>query len=206
MTKKIGIFGGTFDPVHSGHMELARQAANELGLDKLILVPARLQPFKLDKKTASGSDRVEMLRLAVKEWHVEDRFEVSDVELKRDGISYTIDTLRAFQALYPEAEIYFIIGTDAFLMMDKWKSAEEICANYFVAVGMRPGCEENGLSECIDRMKGVYNTKGIIRLHNAQVDISSTELRDGTGPAADLPDSLIPDSVERYIKEHGLYK
>ena len=200
---KIGIFGGTFDPVHCGHVGLAVQAIERLNLDKVIFVPAKLQPFKVGQEIMYGEERIKMLKMAIDELAKDAPIEISDIELYREGLSYTIDTLNAFREIYPEAKIYFILGTDALLKINKWKSAEELLTKFSLAVGMRPGYKNEALDECIDEIRKVYNTD-ITKLNNEQIDISSTVLRT-VSSGKELKDGVVPESVERYIEENGLY-
>ena len=200
--KKIGIFGGTFDPVHLGHVNLAMDARREAGLDKVIFIPAKLQPFKLDRRIASGKDRLAMLEEAVGDI---EGLEVSSFELDSEGISYTYLTIRGMrEILGDEAKLYFILGTDSFLKIEKWKNAEELLEGCSYIVGVRPGYRDEELDQCIDRVRHDHNTR-VIKLHNVQFDISSTEIRDRIDSGNSCSD-LIPDKVERYIKANGLYK
>lgn len=200
--KKVGIFGGTFDPVHWGHIGLAKDAAEQAGLAQVIFVPARLQPFKLDKKITSGMDRFHMLKIATEDM---ENLAVSSYELDTDGISYTYLTMRAMRDLYgADTKLYFITGTDSFLKIETWKNAEELLSNYAYIVGVRPGYRQEELETCIDRITRHYHTE-VKNIANIQVDVSSTEIRkllEAGGKAA----ALIPAGVERYIKAHGLYR
>lgn len=200
--KKVGIFGGTFDPVHWGHIGLAKDAAEQAGLAQVIFVPARLQPFKLDKKITSGADRLHMLKIATADVK---NLEVSSYELDAGGISYTYLTMRAMRNLYgADTKLYFITGTDSFLKIETWKNASELLSNYAYIVGVRPGYRQEELEACIDRIKRSYHTE-VRNIANVQVDISSTEIRkllEAGGQAA----ALIPAGVERYIKKNGLYR
>ena len=200
--KKIGIFGGTFDPVHLGHVGLARDALEQAELAEVVFVPARLQPFKLHKETAPGRDRLAMLRLALEDFP---EFQVSSCEMDAPEISYTYLTMRRLQGAYgKDCRLYFLTGTDTFLKIELWREAAELLRNYSFLIGTRPGCMQHQLQACIERISGVYNTDVQV-ICNRQMDISSTSirqrLREGA-PAADL----IPEKVERYIKEHGLYR
>ena len=109
---KIGILGGTFDPVHYGHLSIAKQAIEELDLDQLFIVPAKLQPFKLDQQVTVGEHRVEMLKLA---FNAFEKVIISEYELNKNQVSYTINTLNAFRKEYPDSELWFLLGTDSFL-------------------------------------------------------------------------------------------
>lgn len=194
--EKIGILGGTFDPIHNGHITLAKESQNQAGLAKVIFVPARVQPFKMDKTVTEPEHRLAMLKLAIDNI---DGFEISDCELSSPDISYTFQTLRVMKKLYPEAELYFITGTDALLKIKLWKNAEEILTQYNFIVGNRPGYKEEALSLCIAELQRVYNTN-IIKIDGQLPQISSTEVR------AELKKGFIPEAVERYIKEHEFYK
>ena len=198
---KIGIFGGSFDPVHLGHEALAEDACDQAGLSEVIMVPARIQPFKQDKKTVSGEDRFRMLALVAGK---SDRITVSRYELQNEGVSYTYLTLRAMQERNPDAELYFICGADSFLKLDTWMHAEELLHNYSYIIGARPGYLEEEVQACIERLHREYGTKAI-RVNNKQLNISSTEIRERLATGADVSDLVSPE-VERYIKEHELYR
>lgn len=199
--KKIGIFGGSFDPVHNGHVKLALQAREEAGLDRLIFVPARLQPFKLGKKVAEGSLRVEMLRLALREY-VE--LEVSEYELNRDEISYTVTTLNHFREVYGEdTEIFFLTGTDSFIKIHTWMRADEILSNYSLIVGSRPGYLEKELYEQKSFLEDKYGIN-IVIINNEKVDVSSTEIRERAAKGESLS-GLVDQEVEEYIRANRIY-
>lgn len=201
--KRIGILGGTFDPIHNGHIDLAEDAREQAGLEKVILIPARLQPFKLDKRVTAGKHRLEMARLAVSS---KKGLEVSDYEMRQDRISYTYKTLRAMaeeEHLETSSCLYFITGTDAFLKVSTWNHAEEMLRTYSFAVGSRPGYRDAELDQCIEHLKTVYNTD-IVKIQNRKRDISATEIRHRLESGKSLS-GLVPAAVERYIEEHGLY-
>lgn len=199
--EKIGIFGGSFDPVHFGHIYLAEDAARMGVLEKVLFVPARVQPFKTGAETADGKDRFEMLKLAVESI---DKFEVSSYELDSDEISYTYLTLRAMRKKYgSDTELCFIVGTDSFLSIEKWKNSDEILRDYSIIVGGRPGYRSRELSFCIDRLIRNYDAR-IIKIENKQHDISSTEVRRRIRAGISAKD-LIPEKVEEYIRQKGLY-
>ncbi|MGN0704947.1 MAG: nicotinate-nucleotide adenylyltransferase [Lentihominibacter sp.] len=200
--KRTGIFGGTFDPVHLGHIGLAQDAMEQAGLDKVIFIPAAHQPFKLDRETASGEHRLEMLKLALKDIA---GLEISEYELEEKGISYTYLTMRAMRRMMGEdTRLYFITGTDSFLKIEQWKNSSELLREFSYIIGTRPGYRQEELDECVSRIRNRYGTE-IIFLNNTQLDISSTEIRERLEQGVPAGD-LIPAEVERYITEHGLYR
>ncbi len=199
--KRIGILGGTFDPVHCGHIHLAEDAMKQGNLDEVVFIPAGLQPFKLLKKITSGEDRLTMLKLATEDMP---GFTVSSYELDAEGVSYTYLTLRALQKKYgPNARLYFITGTDAFLAIELWMNAAELLQNYSFLIGTRPGYKEEELTECIARVREKFHTE-VININNTKFDISSTEIREKI-QRGESADGLLPEKVEAYIREKGLY-
>lgn len=200
--RKVGVLGGTFDPIHLGHVHLALDAMKEMSLDKVLFIPARIQPFKQAKKTASGRDRLAMVEAAIAGIK---GLESSSLELDAEGVSYTYLTIRRLRERFgEECRMYFITGTDAFLKIEKWRNAEELLRSCGYLVGTRPGYRQRELEECISRVKSRYGTE-VRNLHNSRFDISSTEVRarlEGGGDCSDL----IPESVERYIRANGLYR
>lgn len=200
--KKIGILGGTFDPVHLGHINLAIDAKAQAGLDKVIFVPAKLQPFKLDKEVTAGEHRLAMIKEAIDGI---DGLEVSPYELEAEGISYTYLTVRAMKKRFgKDARLYFITGTDSFLKIETWKNAEELIRSCSYIIGTRPGYRKQELDICIERIRRDYNTE-VINIDNTQFDISSTEIRKRLESGLPCSD-LIPEKTERYITANGLYK
>lgn len=133
---KIGILGGTFNPIHIGHLILAEEAREKLGLDKVIFVPAYLPPHKDNSDIAQASSRFEMANLAI---NGNEYFSVSDIEIKRNGRSYTIDTLREFKKAYPQDDLFFIIGSDLLTYLDEWKDLKEIIKMVKFVAATRPG-------------------------------------------------------------------
>lgn len=200
--ERIGIFGGTFDPVHIGHINLASDAMREAELDRVIFIPAKLQPFKLDQKVSSGNDRMAMLHEALDKV---EGMEASSYELDSDGISYTYLTMRAMKKIFgQEAKLYFIMGSDSFIKIESWKNADELLHECSYIIGIRPGYDHAELDKCIENIRSRYGTE-VIRLDNVRFDISSTDIRRRLDSGASC-DDLIPKSVERYINDNGLYK
>lgn len=199
--KKIGIIGGTFDPVHYGHLILAEQARVEASLDQVIFIPAMVQPFKLNVKTADGDCRYSMLLEAV---NGNPYFSVSRRELDSSDISYTINTLRACKDEYgADTELYFISGTDAFLNLEKWFAAEELLTNFCFVIGTRPGYKEQELKLMLNRIRENFGTT-VIEINNSEVEISSTDIKKRIKEGKSIK-YLLPSGVEEYIYHNKLY-
>ncbi|MFT3782928.1 MAG: nicotinate-nucleotide adenylyltransferase [Nibricoccus sp.] len=190
---KIGFLGGSFDPVHFGHLIAAQDALEQYQLDKLVLVPAAQAPLKPNDVQSSSADRFEMLRVAT-EW--DHRFEISDFELKKGGVSYTIESVRYFRAVYPNDRLFWIIGGDQLPKMHLWRDIEELARLIEFIFLERPG----------HPIKAVPPISGL-RLHRCDghlVEISSTELRDRIRRGLSL-DYFVPHKAIVYIKEKRLY-
>ncbi len=197
---KIGIFGGTFDPVHNGHIALAKSAIKQVPFDKLIVVPARIQPFKVHQDVTSGEHRENMLKLAFKDVP---EAEVSSYELKKKGISYTVDTMNYFKNKYPNDSVCFVMGTDAFLKILDWKNSEDLLKEYPFVIGGRPGYNEKDLKEVAKEVVERYGTT-LFFLDNDLVKQESTQIRNGAVKEGNLGSS-VPKNVEEYILANGLY-
>ena len=198
---RIGVLGGTFDPVHLAHVTLGKAAIDELELNKLIVMPARVQPFKQGKRTAENVHRKTMVKLAFMDC---DKAEVSDYEMERNAISYSINTLTHLKKEYPDNEIFFICGTDSFIEMDKWYRGSEILSDFSLAVSVRPGYREDELNEKIKDYRQRYKSH-IIKINADMPPISSSKVRDKIS-AKETISGMVPPQVERYIKENDLYK
>jgi nicotinate-nucleotide adenylyltransferase len=182
---RIGVFGGTFDPVHVGHLAIANAALDELGLDRVYFVPARRSPLKHDGPIASADDRLAMLNAAIAD---ENRFRVSRAEVDREGPSFTVDTL---ESLRSEGELFLILGSDAYADFDRWREPERIRELATVVLAARPGAP---------------NAPAGMRMLDAPLmDISSRELRARAARGRSLR-YLVPEAVLRYIEEHRLYR
>ena len=197
---KIGIYGGTFNPIHTGHIHAAKQAKEFLGLDKLLMIPDRIAPHKeIPSGSPTPAQRMDMLRLAVEG---EPGIEVSDIELKREGKSYTYLTVEAIRELYPDAEIYLLMGTDMFLTFHTWVNPERITAHATLAVMYRG---EKGEAEKIEARKLEMEADGVrvVPVKNDTINISSTQLRRLI--AFRCASEFLPRGVGDYILENGLY-
>lgn len=204
---KIGVYGGTFNPPHLGHLTAARAVFDLLKLDKLLLVPAGMPPHKaLPEGSPTPEQRLEMTRLAGEQLGLGDRVEVLDLELRREGKSYTADTLAQLRQLYPEAELWLLMGTDMFLTLQTWHAPEEILAQAGIAAfGRTEEDTEELFSVQRDYLYRTYPGARIFTLTiPGVVDISSTELREQL--AADRGANLLAPAVYGYILREGLYR
>lgn len=202
---KIGIYGGTFNPPHLGHMAAAKTAAQVLGLDRLILIPAATPPHKaLPEDSATVQQRLDMVRLMADNLNMPGVAQVSDIELRRQGKSYTSDTLVAMQALYPEAELWLLMGTDMFLTLQNWHEPEKIMALAGICAFGRT--EQDGEALFAPQRKFLqdeYNARLTTITLPGLVDISSTQLR-GALEVGQGEEYLCP-AVYGYILMNGLY-
>ena len=197
---KIGIFGGSFNPVHTEHVKIALGAINELNLDKLLVLPTYVSPHKLNASIESGEDRLNMLKIAFKDYL---KVEVSDFEVKSEGISYTYLTLLHFKNLYPDATFYLIMGSDMLENFPSWKNPDIIAKNAELVLLNRQG-DSNLNDNAIKAIKKLYD-KDVIFLKTEGVNRSSTEIRLRIKLDLSL-DGLLPNGVEEYIKANNLYK
>lgn len=192
MKSKIGIFGGTFDPVHNEHVRIAELFCKKLSLDMLYIIPNRIPPLK-ENRCASGSDRIKMLELAFAD---NKKAVISDMELKREGTSYTCDTIARLREMHPDSELYLLVGDDWIDSFDRWHRYEYILENATLVVASRSGRE---LTESAKRIRELTGHTPIL-LGNTHNNISSTDFRaSGDG-------HLLPEKVLEYITERGLYR
>jgi nicotinate-nucleotide adenylyltransferase len=218
---QIGLLGGSFDPVHMGHIGLAQEIYKKFDLDQVLFVPVFQSPNKSHIPVISATHRVAMLRLALKGIT---HFDISDIDIIRKEISYTIDTLNCFRLKYPNSDLFLIIGFDNFLQLDSWKDALKIMKNYNILVASRPGIktipsEEKVLgmfngdspyclcetrSENLDFVHQETGTKLVVCDIRPR-DISSTNVRERLVKGKPV-DNLLPPEVETYIIEHQIYK
>jgi nicotinate-nucleotide adenylyltransferase len=186
---RIGIFGGTFNPIHFGHLVLAEQAYEKLNLDKVIFIPSFCPPHKKDSNIVSAFHRYNMVNLAIQN---NPRFEISDIEIKRKGRSYLVDTLKQLRIIYPKAELFFISGSDVSNQISKWKSIGKILSLAKFVLAKRPGYR---LKKCDSHISVISIT---------ELDISSSMIRRKIKESKSIR-YLMPLRVYKYIKEKGLY-
>ncbi|MFN7289592.1 MAG: nicotinate (nicotinamide) nucleotide adenylyltransferase [Pirellula sp.] len=203
---KIGIFGGSFDPIHNAHLILAECAREQLGLDQVRFVPAKISPLKQDRLPIDDKHRVEMVRLAI---NGNSHFAIDTRELDRGGISYTIDTLLAMKTEFPEAEFWLLMGADSLADFKKWKSPSQLLELCRLGVMVRP--DHNGVIRDLDwsetqaLLPASLKDRGVGCAIPAPVlQISSTNLRRQCREERSIR-YQVPASVEAYIRQHGLY-
>ncbi len=191
--QRIGVFGGTFDPIHNAHMRIAKAARQQAQLDKVLFVVAAQPPHKSGKALgASSEDRYAMVEAALAE---EPGLEASRVELDREGPSYTAETLEILQQQYPDATLFLIIGLDSLADLPQWRAPDTILGRAHLLVAPRPGS-----FEIPERIEGAYTMLNI-----EPVDMSSTEVRNRAAQAKPY-EELLPPPVRKYVKKHGTYE
>ena len=197
---KVGILGGTFSPIHYGHLILAETAYDRFGLDKVLIMPAGDPYFKYLKKMAADSHRENMTKLAIAG---NPHFEFCDIELKREGNTYTVDTLTELTEANPDDEYFFIVGSDTLFSIEKWYRPNDIFRMAKLLTSCR-NIENQELTKQIDYLKNKFGAK-IYNLYMPNIDISSTDIRDKVKHGMSIR-YYTPDPVIEYIQENNLYK
>ena len=196
--QKIAVFGGTFNPIHNGHIHLAEQFVQRIGAEKVLLIPTYQPPHKRALNLAPSKDRLQMCRLACEE----SIFEVSNMELKRKGPSYTADTLRELKKIYPASELYLIMGEDMFLTLKKWYEPETI---FRLAVLCAAPRSSDGLQPLLDCAENFERNGARTFIQNIEyLPISSTMVRDAVQNGKNIA-GLVPPKVADYIAKNKLY-
>lgn len=196
---RLGIMGGTFDPIHHGHLVAAEQAFDDLGLDLVVFMPAGSPAFKQDREVASGEDRYAMTLLATAD---NPHFVASRFEVDRPGVTYTADTLRRLRALYPpNVEFYFITGADALTEVVAWRDAADVARLAHLVAATRPGYDLDRAWEAIDASGIGFD---VTYLSVPALAISSSHLRERVAAGQSLR-YLTPDPVTGYLHKHRLY-
>lgn len=198
--KKYGIFGGSFNPIHYGHLMICEYIKEEMGLDKVIFIPTGNPPHK--EIGVSAEDRYEMVKLAILP---NPDFEISDIETTRVKLSYTVDTIRELKKIYKEEKLYFLIGLDSLFQLKTWKKIDDLSQEIEFVVALRPGyIDKEEINNEIDFLRDNFGTK-INLIKTPLYEISSTDLRDRIHEGKSLR-YLIPKKVLDYIEESGFYK
>lgn len=198
---KTGIYGGTFNPIHKGHLHIVEAFRKGLGLDRVLLIPTRVPPHKAAPDLASPQDRFAMCQLAIQgqPW-----LELSDMEMRREGKSYTAETLEELSALYPQDQFYLLMGEDMFLTLGRWYRPETIFSLASVCTAPRSVHGMDALREKALEYTGTFHARCFLD-HIPYLPISSTQVRQAVARGEDVA-SLVPEAVARYIRERGLYQ
>ena len=201
---RFALFGGSFDPVHLGHLLVAQAAYEELSLTRLFLVPAAQSPFKPDRQPTPANERLRLLRLALpgKTW-----CEIDEQEIKRGGVSYTIDTVRAYARQFPQAELFYLIGADHVSQLPKWREANELARLVEFVVIPRPG---DGVADSAAPVRGLAEKLALPapfrgrRLIGFPLGVSSSQIRQRVKDGLSI-EYLTPPAVEEAIRNNRLY-
>ena len=198
---RVGIFGGTFDPIHLGHLAVARSIESSLGLDNVIFIPAGQPWLKADTPVSRVKDRVQMLRLALARRRA---FELSTIEADRPGPSYSVDTMGTLQRqLGSDADLFFLLGSDALMDIAKWKEPQRLIQLCQLVAFARPGFGLPTMEALEAAVPGV--SQRVVFAEVPQVNIRATDIRRRIAEGRSIQ-RLVPRAVERYILEYGLYK
>jgi nicotinate-nucleotide adenylyltransferase len=198
---KVGIMGGTFNPIHLAHTEMAKVCLQQQDLDKILFMPSKNPPHKKDKSILPENERAVMVKLAVSEY---DKFVFSDFELQRKGTTYTADTLRLLQEENPDDNYYFIMGADSLLYLDKWYRPQEILKRAVILAIGRDGSTPDELKEKRKELIKQYDKADIRFVHMRQMDISSSMIREGIAHGENM-EKYLDKEVWNYINANGLY-
>ena len=196
---KIAMFGGSFDPIHNGHVSLAHVFVESLGLERVLIIPTFYPPHKQKKTTVTSEQRLEMCRLA---FYGEDIFEVSDIEIRREGKSYTYMTLEELSRIYPDDELYLITGADMFMTIDEWKNPDIIFSRAVICGVPRNDDDISDLRAKAERLSSMGARTEI--LDPGIMTVSSTDIRNRIAEGMSVH-GLVPQAVEDYIIKNGLY-
>ncbi|MBQ0058829.1 MAG: nicotinate-nucleotide adenylyltransferase [Lachnospiraceae bacterium] len=199
---RVGFMGGTFDPIHMGHLILAEDAYQALKLDKVIFMPAGRPPHKQHRDGRAGNeDRARMTEIAIAG---NDHFELSLLEMEEERLSYSYLTLEEILSIHPEYELFFIMGADSLDEFHTWKYPERIAAACTIIAAVRDNMERDKLEQIASEVEDMYNTK-VILLDTPNIEISSTTLRRKASEGSDLR-YYVPSGVSQYIMDKGLYR
>lgn len=199
--KKIGLMGGTFDPIHYGHLVLAEQVRTRFNLDMIYFIPVGIPPHKQQKKISSSKNRYFMTLLGT---ITNPYFEVSKIEIEDDNTSYTVNTIKKFKKIIDNnSELYFITGADAIYELETWRNVKELLGLCNFIAASRPGIDKSKLKEKIKILNEKYNGR-IIETSVPALAISSTDIRERIKKRESIK-YIVPESVEHYIYKNNLY-
>ncbi len=206
LRKRIGVLGGTFNPIHMGHLNMAEEVCRHHRLSKIIFIPAYIPPHKYVKNLTEAHHRYEMIKAAIHQKNRLGVFEVSDLEIKREGKSYTIDTVEEILHHYgEESEIFLIMGADSLNELELWKNIRRLSQLCHFVIVNRPGAKAVASTRLVEIIgSNSISDMEKLRIEISPVDISSTNIRKRLSDGDEVK-NLVPECVETYIKEHGLY-
>lgn len=202
MAKKVGIFGGTFDPIHCAHLILAEHAWEQFQLDTVLLMPCAVPPHKEDREITSALHRSRMVQLAIED---NSHLKFSNFELEREGTTYTADTVQLLSKEHPECEYFFILGADSLFYIEKWYHPEQILEQIPILAAVRGNMEKEDLYRQIDSLKERYPSSQIELLDIPHIEISSTLIREHVRQGKTIK-YYVPKDVEKYIYQQKLYQ
>ena len=196
---RVGIFGGTFNPPHLAHLICGQEAYLGLGLDRVMLVPARVPPHKAVEEEPGAEHRLELCRLAVRG---DERFEVSDLEMDRSGPSYTVDTLQELHSRAPDNELFLIVGGDIAAGLPEWHEPEHVLSLATLAVAKRRGTPQGKIEQALSGLRGGDRSRFFAM---PTIGLSSTMIRRRVSSGTPI-DYFVPEAVSHYIHHHQLYR
>lgn len=198
--RKVGIMGGTFDPIHIGHLILGENAYLQFGLDKVVFMPSGNPPHKKDRDGGTDLQRMDMVKLAIAS---NTHFEISDIEMNEDGYTYTYRTLERLVKEHPDTEYYFIIGADSLFYFDSWKNPQRIADACTLVVATRNHTSDEKLDEKIEFVRKRFNAN-IEKLDTENIDCSSSQIRSWIKEGHTVK-YYVPDTVINYIHTYHVY-
>lgn len=198
---RVGLMGGTFDPIHIGHLMLAECAYDQFRLDRVLFLPSGNPPHKQERDGASDQDRLEMVRLAIAD---NPHFALDDEEMHREGYTYTKDTLRILNRLHPDTDFYFIIGADSLVSFDTWKDPEFIAQSCILVAAVRDQLDDATMQQKMEVLRQKFDAD-VRLLKTPDVEISSSFLRALRAQHRSIR-YYVPENVLEYIQLHGLYQ
>ncbi|MGL4606460.1 MAG: nicotinate-nucleotide adenylyltransferase [Eubacteriaceae bacterium] len=201
MKEKIGLLGGSFNPIHTGHLLLAESARDQFELNKVLFIPTGNNPFKLSEDDISRNHRLNMVALAIEG---NPNFEIVTEEIDRPGITYTIDTIEKLEKAYQNVDFYFITGADIMFEITLWKGALQLLKTVKFITTFRPGYSHDKLDSRIEELRDIYDAS-IFKLYAPEMDISSSDIRSRVKNGYSIR-YLLPGLVENYIVENNIYR
>lgn len=199
--RKVGIMGGTFNPIHNGHLRLAEEAYKQFSLDEVLFMPCGKPYMKSEQDVVSGEIRAEMTQKAIQD---NPHFKLSMMELEQSGNTYTYQTMERLKKSNPDAEYYYIVGADSLFYMTEWKCPDRIFSNCFVLAAIRGDKTTEDIEEQIRLLKRTYGAN-IFLLLTERMDISSSEIRHKVAEGETIEND-VPAAVRTYIEKRGLYR